>query len=129
MLPPTPTPEFPFDAVIDRQSSSDGCDRITLSGTVINQQGAPLQGYPIHVWGPGVDAIVLSGSADAADPSAWQVTITETIEVAPATWHIQLHQYSIERSHPPISPIINVETSRACHDRGVIRIRFMEREE
>ena len=75
------------------------CSRALLAGTVTDQGGEDLVGYPVHVWGPGVDTVVLSGSASAYGPSGWEVV--GVAEEEQGIWYVQLHLYNLYRAHPP----------------------------
>lgn len=122
---PTPTqePTMPFSATVEpgaHQPLMD-CSRPLLAGTVTDREGEPLMGYPLHVWGPGVDTIILSGSAPAYGPSGWEVAMSE--EETEGVWFVQLHLYNIYRTHPPLSPIVRVALSETCPQ---AMVRFQE---
>jgi len=88
------------------------CSRALLAGTVTDQGGEDLVGYPVHVWGPGVDTVVLSGSASAYGPSGWEVV--GVAEEEQGIWYVQLHLYNLYRAHPPLSEIVSIEMTEDC---------------
>lgn len=124
---PTPGPSSTFSATIEVEASP-GCNATTLVGTVRDSEGEPLIGYPIHVWGNGTEAIVLSGSAPAHGPSGWEFSLPENSEGVTGTWNVQLHQHSVYRHHPALSAILRVEVAGTCSE-GLVLIHFREREE
>jgi len=122
---PTPAPTFPFTASVGL-GPSDDCGWAGLVGEVEDREGEPLEGYPIHVWGPGLETIVLSGSAPAYGPSGWEVVITDTGGPISGTWFVQLHQYNVYHHHPPLSAIVRVELPGTCSE-SLVTIGFRER--
>ncbi|MBN1179331.1 MAG: hypothetical protein JXD18_08975 [Anaerolineae bacterium] len=122
---PFPTPAFPFSATVALDAQPD-CAAMGLAGSVSDLVGEPLENYPVHVWGPGVEEVVLSGSATAYGPGGWAVTIPAP-SVPTSTWYAQLHANDAFRHFPPISPILQVELSRNCQ-RNLGVIDFYERE-
>lgn len=127
---PTPTPTMPFTATVERRAS-ETCRRLELAGTVTDQEGAPLEGYPVHVWGPGVNRIVLSGSDPTYGPSGWSVTLVAlekgNISVR-GTWYAQLHRYDAYRGHPPLSTVVRIEMTGTCSE-SIAVIHFQEAQE
>ena len=124
---PIPTPDLPFSATVELETSPD-CDSVRLAGTVSDREGEPLEEYLIHVWGPGTETIVHSGSAPAYGLSGWEFVIPKTEGSLTSTWYIQLHRHNVYRGHPPLSPIVRVELSGSCQE-GLALIHFREREE
>ena len=114
-LTPSPAPALSFGATVELQASPD-CTWAGLAGTVSSFEGEPLEGYPVHVWGPGLDAIVLSGSAPAYGPSGWEVVVGEAGTAASGTWHVQLHQHDVLLGHPPLSPVLQVDMTGSCQE-------------
>jgi hypothetical protein len=114
-LLPTPEPAMPFSSTVEGGTSSAllDCDGVLVAGIVLDAEGEALTGYPVHVWGPGVDTIVVSGSAPAYGPSGWEAAATET-EDGDIIWNVQLHVHNIYQAHPPVSGIVRVELPRRC---------------
>jgi len=108
----------------DRQGvSSEGCTTTMLAGTVVDGMGRHLEGYPVHVWGPELDIIVVSGSADEYGPSGWEVLIGASRPVD--TWYVQLHEHNVYQTHPPLSPVVSVGSVARCLE-GVTLVSFIE---
>jgi len=111
-FPPTATPTprvtrspWPFTAETRLQSPQYGCSWTGVAGIVQDLDGNPLKGYPVHVWGAGVDVVVTSG-ADArfntiyGSQAAWEQFFDgnpKSMEV-----RVQLHD-PYRADHPPIS--------------------------
>ncbi len=109
---------MPFSATVEVEASA-GCRRSVLAGTVRDREGEPLLQYPLHVWGAGLDTIVISGSAPAYGPSGWEVTLPGT---ARGIWYVQLHRYDIAQAHPPLSDIVQIILPTGCH-RALVALR------
>ena len=92
-----------------------------MAGTVVDSLGEPVEGYPIHVWGTGIDDIVVSGSAVEYGPSGWQILVLSE-EVVTGTYYVQLHEYNVYTGHPAVSWIIEIELP-GCQD-GMPLVRF-----
>ena len=43
-----------------------------VAGTVEDLDGNPLKGYPIHIWGGGLDVVVNSGDDQMYGDSGWE---------------------------------------------------------
>jgi hypothetical protein len=117
---PTPLPDVLFTANVEIVDG-DGCGGALIAGTVVDSLGDPIEGYPIHVWGAGIDGIVVSGSAEEYGPSGWQV-LAASGEVVSGTYYVQLHEYNVYSGHPAISLIIETELPN-CQD-GMPLVRF-----
>jgi hypothetical protein len=87
------------------QSPQYGCSWTGVAGIVQDLDGNPLIGYPVHVWGAGVDVVVTSG-ADArfntiyGSQAAWE----QFFDGSPKSMEVrvQLHD-PYGSSHLPIS--------------------------
>lgn len=113
-LTPTPEPTMPFSATVRSGPLSPflDCSHPLLAGTVTDREGEDLVGYPVHVWGPETDLVILSGSAPLYGPSGWEVT--EITAGKNVSWYLQLHLYAIFRAHPPLSEIVHIEVPVTC---------------
>lgn len=116
---PTPTPPSPFAARVERGAAST-CNETILAGAVLDAEGKPLEGYPVHVWGPDVELIVTSGSAPDFGPSGWSVALGEGDQAVTGTYYVQLHKLDVYRGHPPLSPAIAVRFTGACSENVAI---------
>jgi hypothetical protein len=101
---------------------------IELAGTVSSAEGEPLEGYPVHLWGPGGDVILLSGSDPSRGASGWSHVAPSQGETISSTWHLQLHLPDVYQNYPPVSPIVQVALSGTCRD-GLALIHFRERQD
>lgn len=96
-LPPTPTPRMPFVARAEVVRSRP-CPRATLAGSVLDRDGNGLAGYPLHLWGPGLDTVVFTDAR-----GHWEVTLP-----AGGDWFVQVHAPDREAMYPPLSAILRV---------------------
>jgi hypothetical protein len=94
-----------------------------LSGTVVDYEGEGLEGYPIHVWGPTGEVILISGSAPSYGPSGWEFVIPAPEGPVSGTWYLQLHVSSVYRNYAPASPILSIKLPEACRE-GRTSIHF-----
>ena len=117
---PTPVPGVSFSAVVEIVDGN-GCGGPLMAGTVVDSLGEPVEGYPIHVWGTGIDDIVVSGSAVEYGLSGWQILVLSE-EVVTGTYYVQLHEYNVYTGHPAVSWIIEIELP-GCQD-GMPLVRF-----
>ena len=97
-----------------------------LAGTVSDAEGEPLEGYPVHVWGPVGETILLSGSTPDYGPGGWAYILPRSKVPALSVWSIQLHLHNVYRSHPAVSSIIEVRLSGDCRE-ALTLIHFRER--
>lgn len=113
-LTPTPEPGRPFSATVQPGPYPPllDCTSAGIVGSVTDWQGEPLVGYPVHVWGPGVQSIALSGSAPGYGPSGWQVAVS--VDEEGATWFAQLHLYDVHQVHPPLSNPVSFVLPETC---------------
>lgn len=118
---PTNTPEptlnpFLFDLrdnqVIFTQNfaaPAAGCMWQGLGGTVSGFNGEPLSGYQVHVFGPNIDQIVLSGSNTLyGQGSGWEVPVGN--QISTATYFVELRS----PQGTVISPRIQVTFPSDC---------------
>ena len=98
------------------QSPQYGCDWTGVAGIVQDLDGNPLKGYPVHVWGAGIDVVVTSGS-DArfntiyGSQAAWEQFFdgsAKSMEV-----RVQLHD-PYGSSHSPISAELILDFPGYC---------------
>ncbi len=115
---------MPFSATVTTGQSAflPQCGAVLIAGTVTDRDGESLTGYPVHVWGPVTDTIVLSGSALAYGDSGWAVRLPGETNGEGNVWYVQLHHYDIEHVHPPLSAAVRVELPARC-PQAVIRFK------
>jgi hypothetical protein len=93
-----------------------GCGWTGVAGQVQDLDENPLIGYPVHVWGAGVDAVVTSG-ADArfntiyGSDAAWE----QFFDSRPKSleMRVQLHD-PYREDHLPVSDEIVIEMPGYC---------------
>ncbi|MEA3377736.1 MAG: hypothetical protein U9R72_16230 [Chloroflexota bacterium] len=122
--PPTETPTrratrsarpFTYELTL-RSSEYGGCSWTGVAGRVEDLDGNPLPGYPVHVWGAGIDEVVVAGS-DArlntiyGSEAAWEKFFDEKPKVIEI--HVQLHD-AFSADHPPVSDEIVIDMPGAC---------------
>jgi len=117
-LSPTPRPVMPFSATsvqgLEALPMVEDCQPL-IAGTVTDAQGEPLTGYAIHVWGPGLETIVRSGSTLDYGPSGWEVEGME----GEGVWTVQLHRYDVRQVHPAVSDVVYVTLPEVCPQAAV----------
>jgi len=93
-----------------------GCSWTGVAGHVQDLDGNPLIGYPVHVWGAGIDAVVNSG-ADArfntiyGNKAAWE----QFFDAKPKPMEIKVQLHDPYRDdHLPISEEIIVNMPGFC---------------
>lgn len=125
MPTPSATPAAPFTSTVEVRAVPD-CEEIVVAGTVRDAEGEPLEGYPVHLWGPVGEEILISGSSPEYGAGGWAVALPRTKVPMFSAWFIQLHQHNVYRSHPSLSSIVEVRLSGDCEE-GLTLIHFRER--
>lgn len=122
-FPPTVTPTpratrspWPFTYELDLMSPQYGCSWTGVAGHVQDLDGNSLVGYPVHVWGAGIDVVVTSGS-DArfntiyGNQAAWEQFFDAKPKVLEV--RVQLHD-PYRDDHLPVSEEIVIEMPGFC---------------
>lgn len=130
-LTPSASPTFPptatstprvtrsawsFTAEAELRFPQYGCSWTGAAGHVQDLDGNPLTGYPVHVWGGGIDTVVTSG-ADArfstiyGNEAAWEQFFDSNPK--PMEIRVQLHD-PYRSNHLPISEEIVVKMPGYC---------------
>ncbi|NLE43176.1 MAG: hypothetical protein GX620_00535 [Chloroflexi bacterium] len=122
-FPPTasPTPRvtrsaWPFTAEVRMITPQYGCNWTGVAGYVQDLDGNPLQGYPVHIWGAGLDVVVTSGS-DARFNTIYgsQAAFEQFFDGAPKSMEVRVQLHDPYRSdHPPISEELVVNFLGFC---------------
>lgn len=94
-LSPSLTPPVLFTARVEL-ANARMCAHATLTGIVQGRDGKGLAGYPLHLWGFGLDTVVFTDSQ-----GRWEIVLP-----GGGKWHIQLHAPDPEGIYPPLSTII-----------------------
>jgi hypothetical protein len=93
-----------------------GCGWTGVAGHVQDLDGNPLVGYPVHVWGAGLDMVVQAG-ADArfntiyGSEAAWEQFFDSRPK--PMQVRVQLHD-PYREDHPPVSDEAVVDMPGYC---------------
>jgi len=124
----TPTPRvtrspWPFSYEVTYETPYYGCAWMGVAGTVEDIDGNPLTGYPIHVWGGGIDTVVNSGDKQVYGDSGWEQFFDSTPREVNGVFRVQVHaKYD---PHPPISPEIVLDFEGYC-SLALARIVFVK---
>ena len=87
-----------------------------MAGQVEDLDGNPLRGYPVHVWGAGLDVVVTAGANDRyntiyGSDASWEQFFAPNPK--PIELRVQLHDpYS--QDHPPVSDEIVIDLPGTC---------------
>jgi len=119
--PPTPTPRvtrspWPFTYELSLGTPPLGCGWTGVAGHVQDLDGNPLIGYPLHVWGAGIDTVVNSGADSGlntryGNQAAWEQFFDGNPK--PMEIRVQLHD-PYRSDHPPISEEIVINMPGYC---------------
>jgi hypothetical protein len=95
-----------------------------VAGTVEDIDGNALVGYPIHVWGGGIDMVVTSGDKQLYGDSGWEQFFDNSPKEVRGVFRVQIHaQY--DSRHPPVSREIVLDFEGYC-SRSLARIVFVK---
>ncbi|MGC9467359.1 MAG: hypothetical protein ACP5HS_02090 [Anaerolineae bacterium] len=125
----TPTPRvtrspYPFTYEITYETPLYGCAWMGVAGTVVDIDGNPLTGYPIHVWGGGIDTVVYSGDKQAYGDSGWEQFFNNAPMAVNGVFRVQIHSRD-NPNHPPISAEIVLNYPGYC-SKALARIVFVK---
>ena len=122
-FPPTATPTprvtrspWSFTAEVELRFPQYGCSWTGVAGHVQDLDGNPLTGYPVHVWGSGIDTVVTAGT-DArfntiyGNQAAWEQFYDN--KPKPMEVRVQLHD-PYRSDHPPVSEEIVISMPGYC---------------
>ncbi len=118
---PTETPiatrsPWPFTYELSFITPQYGCGWTGVAGKVQDLDGNPLAGYPVHIWGAGIDIVVTAG-ADAryntiyGSPAAWEQFFDTSPK--PMQVRVQLHD-PYRDDHPPVSEEVVLDFPGYC---------------
>jgi hypothetical protein len=125
----TPTPRvtrspWPFTYEIEYETPIHGCAWMGVAGTVEDIDGNPLKGYPIHVWGGGIDVVINSGDAQMYGDSGWEQFFTNRPMAVNGVFRVQIHSRD-NPNHPPISGEIVLNYPGYC-SKSLARITLIK---
>ncbi|MGC9521840.1 MAG: hypothetical protein ACP5HG_08170 [Anaerolineae bacterium] len=123
----TPTPRvtrspYPFTYELTYETPYYGCAWTGVAGSVVDIDGNPLIGYPIHVWGGGIDTVVYSGDKQLYGDSGWEQFFTDSPIEANGIFRVQIHSRD-NPNHPPVSQEIVLDFQGYCST-ALARITF-----
>ncbi|RLC90903.1 MAG: hypothetical protein DRI77_14470 [Chloroflexi bacterium] len=118
-IPPTPRVTrslWSFTYEVSMRSPQYGCGWTGVAGHVEDLDGNPLIGYPVHIWGAGIDVVVPSGSNTQhntvyGSQAAWEQFFDSTPK--PMEVRVQLHD-PYRDDHLPISDIAVINFPGYC---------------
>ncbi len=97
-----------------------GCGWAGVGGRVLDRSGNPQPGMRVHVWGPSIDQVAVSGSAPQYGTAGWEVGVaSSTIN---GTYFAQL----VNASGGPLSPQVTINMTDNC-DLNLAEVSFRER--
>lgn len=124
--PPTATPEptetptprvtrspYPFTYELTYETPYYGCTWMGVAGTVEDIDGNPLRGYPIHVWGGGIDTVVTSGDKPVYGDAGWEQFFDSSPKSVDGVFRVQIHSRD-NPNHPPISAEVVLNFEGLC---------------
>lgn len=126
-LTPTPrvtTSPWPFTYEIEYETPLHGCAWMGVAGTVEDIDGNPLKGYPIHVWGGGIDVVVTSGDNQMYGDSGWEQFFINRPTAVNGVFRAQIHSRD-NPNHPPISGEIILNFPGYC-SKSLARITLIK---
>lgn len=114
----TPTPRvtrspWPFTYELTYESPIYGCAWMGVAGAVVDLDGNPLKGYPVHIWGGGIDVVVNSGDKQVHGDSGWEQFFLGQPQEMNGIFRVQLHSRD-NPNHPPISEEIVLNFPGYC---------------
>ncbi len=104
----TPTPRvtrspYPFTYELSYETPYYGCNWAGVAGLVQDLDGNPLTGYRVHVWGGGIDAVLISGSFPMYGESGWEQFFNNYPIKISGEYKVQLHD-----KNPPYAAVSDV---------------------
>ena len=121
VLPPTRAP-FPFTTKPVRYEANDngqGCQWLSIAGTVTAMDGSPLVGLAVEIEGESFRSVRFSGSTDRWGASGFEFQVGAAPR--PATFTLRL----LDQANNPISDTITVDTGNTCQT-NVTVVEFIQ---
>jgi len=103
----------PFTYEIKYDTPLYGCNWLGVAGAVVDIDGNHLIGYPIHVWGGGIDVVVTSGGNQRYGDSGWEQFFLNNPQELRGVFRVQIHARD-NPNHPPVSDEIVLNFSGLC---------------
>ena len=115
----TKTDNSPF--YLQNHANNAGCGWLGIAGEVLDleRNPVPFGSYLVHVWGSGIDARLLVGSAPDYGPSGWEQFVFDS----PV-----MRDYNVQLESPSgtaVSQIYRVQTRPNCNE-NLLQINFVQ---
>jgi hypothetical protein len=81
-----------------------------------------LVGYPIHIWGGGIDVVVTSGDKQNYGDAGWEQFFLNNPQELRGVFRVQIHDKN-NPNHPPVSQEIVLNFPGYC-SQSLARITF-----
>jgi hypothetical protein len=81
-----------------------------------------LVGYPIHIWGGGIDVVVTSGDKQNYGDAGWEQFFLNNPQELRGVFRVQIHD-KYNPNHPPVSQEIVLNFPGYC-SQSLARIVF-----
>lgn len=123
-LTPTRSP-FPFtasDVTYETNEGEDGCQWLSIAGTVTGINGEPAPGLAVEIRGENFNQVLFSGTAARLGEAGFEFYLGGRVRAA---------NYTLQLLGPagaPISDVIYVETGSTCQE-NVARVEFIQNHE
>jgi hypothetical protein len=120
-MTPTRSP-FPFtasDVTYETNEGEQGCQWLSIAGTVSGLNGEPVAGLAVEIRGENFNQVLFSGSAARLGESGFEFYLGDSARTA--TYTLRL----LGPTGGPVSDVIFVETGGTCQ-RNVARIEFIQ---
>lgn len=129
VIPPTPTPpptatETPratrsywqFTHEVRFIMPAYGCDWTGVAGHVQDLDGNPLKGYPVHIWGAGIDTVVTAGVDQRLNTIySNEAAFEQFFDAKPKIMQIRMQLHDpYNKDHPAISDEIVLDFQGFC---------------
>jgi hypothetical protein len=121
---PTRSP-FPFtasDVTYDTNEGEQGCQWMSIAGTITGVNGEPVPGLAVEIRGNNFNQVVFSGTAARLGEAGFEFYLGRRVRAV--TYTLQL----LGPSGSPISDVIYVETGSTCES-NVARVEFIQNHE
>ncbi len=132
--PPGPSPTtsptrsaFPFTKsdispfYLRNFANNAGCNWLGIAGEVLDLSRNPVAAgsYKVHVWGSGIDARLIVGTAPAYSPSGWEQFVFDSPVIR--DYNVQLESVN----GTAVSEVYSLQTRASCNQ-NLLRIDFVQ---
>lgn len=95
-----------------------GCNWSSIAGSVVDAEGAAINGYRVRIVGDDVDEILTTGSAPGFGPGGFELNLGSAARDA------QYVAQLLDENETPVSPVYTVETRSDC-ELNIAALRFV----